>query len=223
MTPGFIYIPCEQGSAEWHEHRAGTVTASMFQTIMDVPTRGKERYSSDARKYAMNKAIERISKKPLSDEMGEGFKTWQMRRGNEKEPLARIELMHRKGYVIEEAGICLSMDRKFGASSDGFIGQDGSCEIKCLVASDRLMRVWVDDDIDEFFAQIQGCLWLSGRQWCDFCLYAPQLANIGKTLYTKRVMRDDNYIETLELQLIEFDQYIEEFVAALTAAGESPK
>ncbi len=223
MTPGFVYIECEQGSADWHAHRAGTITASMFQAVLDVPARGKERYSSEARKYAMNKAVERISKKPLSDEMGEGYKTWQMRRGNEKEPLARIELMHRMGYFVKPAGICLSMDRKFGASSDGFIDEDGSCEIKALVASDRLFKVLVDGNIDDFYAQIQGCLWLSGRQWCDFCLYAPQLANVGKTLYVQRVQRDDNFIEDMELQLIEFDQYVDKHVAAMTAAGEPAK
>lgn len=212
---GFIYIPCEQQSPEWHEHRAGVITASMFGVILATTKKG---YSAAAEKYATNKAIERISGKPLSDEMGEGYKTWQMRRGNEKEPLARIEYTHRTGSQVDAAGLCLSMDRRFGASCDGFVGDKGTVEIKCLVASDKLVRTWVDNDITEFIPQVQGELWLSGREWCDFCLYAPQLANVGKTLYIQRVERDDNYIEEMELELLAFNAYVDEHVQALRSA-----
>lgn len=215
---GFRYVECEQGTPEWHLARAGVITASMFGTILDTPKRGNERYNDKARKYATDKAIERISGKPLSDEMGEGFKTWQMRRGNEKEPMARAEYIAKTGNDVTPAGFCVSMDGRFGASSDGFIGDKGTCEVKCFVASNKLMRIWVDGDLDEEMPQIQGELWLSGREWCDFCLYAPQLDAIGKKLYVKRVPRDDNYIEVMELALLEFDALVDEHVQAMKAA-----
>lgn len=216
---GFRYLVCDQGSAEWHQARAGVITASMFGTIMDTPKRGNERYNAAARKYAADKAIERISGKPLSDEMGEGFKTWQMRRGNEKEPLARAEYIAHIGNDVTEAGFCMSMDGKFGASADGFIAPDGTCEIKCFVASEKLLRIWLENDVEDVMPQIQGQLWLSGRRWCDFCLYAPQLANVGKTLYVQRVMRDDEYIGILELALLEFDGFVDEQVVAMRGAS----
>jgi exodeoxyribonuclease (lambda-induced) len=215
---GFIYIPCEQGSADWHQHRAGVITASMFGEILEIPARGKERYNAKARRYATNKAIERISGKPLNDEM-EGFTSWAMKRGNEKEPLARIEYVARTGSIVDPAGICLSMDKRFGASSDGFVGDKGSCEIKCLVASEKLFQTWVDGSHEEYLPQIQGCLWLSGREWCDFCMYAPQLSAIGKTLYIQRIPRDDDYIEKMELELLAFNALVEEHVHALRSAA----
>ena len=83
-----IVVECEQGSEEWHLARAGVPTASMFKVARSRLKSGKNQgqFTEAAKDYAFRLAIERISGKPLD----EGFETWQMKRGHELEPAARL-------------------------------------------------------------------------------------------------------------------------------------
>lgn len=161
-------------------------------------------YSEAAKKYAFRLAVERISGVPLD----EGFQNFAMRRGNELEPLARESHELITGHFVEPAGFVLSDCGRFGASADGLIDDDGGCEYKCLIDPERIRSVLLTDDISEFMDQIQGCMWITGRQWWHFCLYVPALKTINKHLYLRHVQRDDAYIGELEKDLIEFEKLV---------------
>ncbi|MCZ4284590.1 YqaJ viral recombinase family protein [Marinobacter salarius] len=164
-------------------------------------------YSDAAKDYAFRLACERISGKPLD----EGFSTYQMRRGNELEPEARDLHESRIGMLIERAGFVVTEDGKFGASADGLIDDDGGSEYKCLLAPERIRSILFDGDLSEFMDQVQGCMWLTGRNWWHFCLYCPDLAPANKELIIHRVERDDDYIEEMESDLVEFDRLVEQY------------
>jgi len=68
-----------------------------------------------------------------------------------------------------------------------------------------------------FIDQVQGCMWITGRKWWHFGLYCPALASIGKDFYCRHVDRDDNYIEALEADLVEFHRLVSAFKAKLLA------
>lgn len=195
-----------QGGAEWLASRAGVITASMFaacrQKLKSGPNKGS--LSSEAQGYAFRLAVERISGTPLD----EGFSTWAMKRGQELEPAARAEVEVALGVFVDEAGFVCTDDLKFGASADGFIDHDGGLEIKCLVDPSRIRDVIMKDDISDFMDQIQGGMWITGRKWWQFALYCPALEKVGLHLWTKRVERDDNYINAMELDLIEFEKLV---------------
>lgn len=201
-------VECEQGDETWHKSRSGIITASMFNLVRSEnklksgPNKGE--YKEAAHDYAFRLAVERISGIPLD----EGFETWSMKRGHELEPIARMEHELETGLMVKRTGFVLTEDCKFGASADGLINDDGGSEYKCLVSPERLRRVLLADDISEFTDQIQGCLWITGRQWWHFCLYCPALESIGKQLYLKHVPRDDEYIAALEKDLIEFEKLV---------------
>ena len=162
---------------------------------------------SDATKdYAFRLAVERISGTPLD----EGFSTWAMKRGQELEPAGRAEVEVKLGVFVDEAGFVCTDDMKFGASADGFIDHDGGLEIKCLVDPSRIRDVILKGDISEFMDQIQGGMWITGRKWWQFALYCPALEKVGLQLWTKRIDRDDNYIDALEMDLIEFEKLVTE-------------
>ena len=162
---------------------------------------------SDATKdYAFRLAVERISGTPLD----EGFSTWAMKRGQELEPAGRAEVEVKLGVFVDEAGFVCTDDLKFGASADGFIDHDGGLEIKCLVDPSRIRDVILKGDISEFMDQIQGGMWITGRKWWQFALYCPALEKVGLQLWTKRIDRDDNYIDALEMDLIEFEKLVTE-------------
>lgn len=201
-----LVIECDQGGELWHQSRCAVITASMFgvarERLKSGPNKGD--FSAKAKDYAFRLAVERISGQPLD----EGFETWAMKRGHELEPVARMEHEMETGLIVQHAGFVLTDDRKFGASADGLIGDDGGSEYKCLVSPERLRAVLLTGDIGEFTDQIQGCMWICGRSWWHFCLYCPALEPIGKQLWHKHVQRDDNYIEALEKDLIEFEKLV---------------
>lgn len=200
-----------QGSPAWHQARAGVITASRFRDCRAKARTGG--MSDTARHYAFQLAIERISGVPLD----EGHSTWQMKRGQEMEFDARICHMAEIGVDIQEVGIVLSDDFKFGASADGWIGREGGAEYKCLVGPAELEAIYIDLDSTKYDEQVQGNLWLSEREWWDFCVYCPALESIGLHFWRKRVYRDEKYIAQLVTDLLNFDQVVEGFVEKLLA------
>ena len=191
-------IECPQGSPEWLEARAGVITASRFKDAVDALKNGTP--SAKSVSYAAQVAIERISRTP-SDE---GFTTWQMRRGTELEPTARMEYEVITGNLASESGLALTEDGVFGYSTDGFVGDDGLIEIKCPASPEKIVAIWATGDLSEYIHQIQGGLWITGRKWCDFIMYCPQLEPVRKQLFLRRVERDDNFIDDMVEKLLAF-------------------
>ena len=166
-----------QGTPEWHEARAGVITASMFATARERLKKSGEPTSS-ARDYAFRLAVERISGEPLDD----GFETWAMRRGRELEPDARDAHERHAGLSVDPCGFVTTDDRLFGASADGLIQDDGGAEYKCLVSPERLRETLITNDISDYMDQVQAGMWVTGRRWWDFCIYFPGLAPVGRPL-----------------------------------------
>lgn len=208
-----IVYTAPQGSLEWKGARAGCITASMFRVARERLKTGANKgdFSSAAKDYAFKLAIERISGEPLD----EGFETWAMRRGHELEPAARLEHELQSGLIVQPAGFVTTDDGLFGGSADGLIGEDGGSEYKCLVSPAELRSVLAEDDWSKYRDQVQGCMWITGRRWWEFCMYCPALEPIGRQLYRRRVERDDDYIEAMETDLIEFAALVARYEAAL--------
>lgn len=198
-----ILIQCEQGTQEWFSARAGVITASKFADAISTLKNGQP--SQASKDYAYKIAVERIYGEPTEDT----FQTFEMRRGTELEPLARIAYEARTGNLAEESGIALTEDRIFGYSTDGFVDDDGLIEIKCPNSARKIIEIWESCDLSEYEHQIQGGMWITGREWCDFVMYAPQLEPIGKHLFVKRIERDDNFIEKMETQLWDFAKRVQ--------------
>lgn len=202
-----MHINVTQGSAEWMAARAGVVTASMFGTARDKLKSGLP--SAAARSYAFRLAMERVCGTPLDD----GIETPAMRRGKELEPKARERHSSVIGMPVEPCGFFRSDN--FGSSPDGLIGNDGCAEYKCLINPDRIGKVLMQDDLSEFMDQIQGHMLIADREWCDFCIYLPQLAASKRDLFRKRVFRDNTYITPMLSDLMAFDTLVEQNKAML--------
>ncbi|MCT9125371.1 lambda exonuclease family protein [Cupriavidus gilardii] len=202
-----------QGSPEWHAARAGCITASNFklarQRLKTGPNKGD--YTEAAKDYAFRVAIERISGTALD----EGFETWQMKRGHELEPEARRAHEAMTGALVEEVGFVTTEDRLFGASADGFIDDDGGAEYKCFIAPDKLRSILLSGDTTDVIDQCDGGMWITGRTYWDFCLYCPALEPIGRALTVHRIQRDDNRIEALEKDLMQFAALVADFERVL--------
>lgn len=164
-------------------------------------------WSDAAKDYAFRLAIERISGAPLD----EGFETWQMRRGHDLEPSARMEHEALTGLFVQRAGFVTTDDGVFGASADGLIGEDGGSEYKCFIAPDKLRPILLENDITDVREQTQGCMWLCGRKWWHVGLYCPALASVEKQFTMIEVQRDDEFIEAMERDLWDFSRFVTQY------------
>lgn len=162
-------------------------------------------WSDVAKNYAFRLAVERIAGEPLD----EGFQTWTMRRGHEMEPEARREFEAQSGLIIEPAGFVTTDDGAFGASADGFEGKRAGAEFKCFLAPEKLRAFWFDNDAASVTDQVQGGIWIAERCLWHFGLYCPALRPVGKQLWMHTYERDDDYIEEMELDLIEFKALVD--------------
>ncbi|WP_338615777.1 lambda exonuclease family protein [Achromobacter sp. E1] len=201
---GLIIHTAPQGSQEWLDARRGVITGSRFKDCRDKLKSGGP--SKDCRKYAMDVARERVGGRPP-----EVYVNGAMRTGTEQEPFARAAYEAKTGNFVEEAGFITTDDGLFGVSVDGLVDDDGVIEIKTMVSSDTLFTAVVDGDISAYIDQCNGAMWLLGRKWVDLILWAPDLEPIGRQLTTIRIERDDDAIEELEDDLMEFERLVSKY------------
>jgi hypothetical protein len=205
------FIMATQGSPEWFSSRCGLITASRFVDVREKLKSGKNAgtYKAVADKYAFKLACERISGELLDCPE---FSPWQAKRGNELEPEARAKHEETKGIFVDEVGLAISDCGKYGASVDGTIDDDGISEYKCYLDPLKIKEITLSGSIDEVKDQVQGGLWITGRQYAHFCLYCPPLKSVGLDFQLIEIQRDDEYIEALKSDLEEFNNHVESYV-----------
>ena len=207
----------EQGSPEWKQARAGKVTASRAKDARDRLKSGAASGKQIA--YACQVALERVSHQPADAT----FENWQMREGHVQEPIARAAYERRTGNLVDEVGAFATDDDLFLYSPDGLIDGDGLLEVKTLFSPERIMTIVGNGDVSDFIDQCMFGLWLTGRQWIDLVVWVPALEHLS----VKRIARDDDYIEAMEADLIDFaklvTQYENTLRAALAANNEQAK
>ena len=202
MIPELIQV--EQGSPEWLEARLGLATASRFKDILTTIKTGE---SAARRNYKAELVVER-----LTGQLGDRYSNKYMEYGTETEPLARLEYILKSGNSVDEAGFFQHPSLEAGASPDGLVSQDGLIEIKCRQIANHLQMLHVNEVSPEYIPQIQGQLWITGRKWCDFVSFVPELPENAQ-LFTKRVLRDEAYITKLAQEVEQFLQEVAAEVA----------
>ena len=201
------WLQLDQGSEEWLTARRGKITGSRFKDARDKLKGGQP--SKACLGYAMDIARERIGGSAPSK-----FQNAAMRTGTEQEPFARAMYEARTGHMVDEAGFYLSDDAVFGLSPDGLIDDDGVLEIKTMVSSDTLFTAVADGDLSAYMDQCLGYLWLLGRQWVDLVLWAPDL----DLMVVHRIHRNEDAIEKLESDLMEFARMVKQYETTLRDA-----
>lgn len=171
-------------------------------------------WSDAAKNYAFRLACERIAGEPLVDD---AFETYAMRRGKELEEECRKRHEADINAIVDLAAFVTTEDGKFGCSADALVGAKGGAEYKAFYSPEKVRPVLFEDDWGDVADQVQGCIWLYGAEWWDQCLYFPALQSIGKDFTRRRVLRDNNYIDGLERDLLEFDALVCEIETKLRA------
>lgn len=186
-------LNCEQGTDEWRRARLGLPTASEFDTVQAKGRGGGE--SVARRKYMLTLIGERLTGEIAPD----GYSNAHMERGKLMEAEARAAYAFMADVEPQQVGFV--RNGIAGASPDSMIGESGLLEIKTKLPHLHLDVLQQDRLPPDHVAQVQGQLWVSGREWCDFVSYWPKLR-----LFVKRVHRDEQYIATLKIAVEQFTE-----------------
>jgi len=187
-----IQSPHEQGTDEWFLDRCGIPTASMFSHI--ITSSGDASTSSSS--YMNQLLAEYVAQKPVDAWKGNKFCDI----GKEREPESRDLYEFLTDNKVDEVGLCFRNEMKLvGASPDGLISADGCLEMKNPKASTMIGYFLADKMPSIYVPQVQGQLWVTGLEWCDFLAYHP---DIGHKMF--HVERDEVYIAKMSGRVNKF-------------------
>jgi len=174
---------CDQYSDEWWSLRRGLPTASQFSRI--ITPRGA--LSKSMFKYAAELRVESSS----TGDSERGYQSAAMKHGAETEGEARKYYESDAGVEVIQVGLCVADDGSYGGSPDGLVGDDGCLEIKCPLRKTHADYLRSGALPAQYRPQVHGHLLVTGRAWCDFLSYCPDLPAL-----IVRVRRD-SYTEKL--------------------------
>ena len=180
-------IESVQGTPEWLQSRLGCPSGSGFDKL--ITSTGKP--STQAEGY-INQLIAEL----LTGETTYVKTTEWMERGNELEPRARDYYELATDNTVVETGFCKHDQLECGISPDGLIGDNGGIEIKCPSPAVHVAYIRAGVLPTKYKQQVQGCLWITERDWWDFVSYSPDMPSL-----ITRVNRDDKYIELLQAEV----------------------
>ena len=196
----------EQRTEDWYNIRKGKMTASNAETII-ANGKGLETY------------IYNLMAEYYSSAEKENYINADMQRGIDLEPEARLEFEFYTGLDVQEVGF-VEYNDFIGVSPDGLIGDDGLIEIKCPNDSIYFKLLLSNNIKPEYIAQMQMQMYVTDRQYCYFVSYNP---NFEKSLYIKKINRDEEMIDKLKKGLERGTQLIKEIKENFRKVGPNGK
>ena len=191
----------EQGSEQWHQLRAGKVTASRVADILAQTRTGP---SASRQNYLIELALQRST-----GTIEPSYTNAAMEWGTQTEPQARVAYEVETGNFVDQvAFIDHPTIANFGCSPDGLIGDDGLIEIKCPNSATHWEYFKAKKPPQKYVTQIQTQLCVTGRKWCDFVSFDPRMPSRSQLLIV-RVDRDEAFIAEIEEKVKQFLSEVE--------------
>jgi len=189
-----------QGTPEWHEARRGKITGSRFRDVMSK----KDGITRKA--FLKGLLLER-----KTGFCRGGYFDKNMANGQNIEPHARAYYEGITGTKVEQVGFIDHLLEQYrgyvGSSPDGLIGTSGGLEIKCVIPKTHLDYIAKNVLPSTYLPQVQGNMWVTGREWWDFVSFCPEVKT--EPYWCIRVERDQAYINKLAAAV---DEFIQEMV-----------
>ena len=191
----------EQRTDEWYQARLGKATASKFGDIMTLIKTGE---SAARKNYRSQLVAERLTGQP-----SDNYTSSAMQHGIDNEELARLEYSLMTGNDVQEAFFETHETLQAGASPDGYVDSDGLVEIKCPNTATHIETLKTKKIPKQYYWQIMGQLWITGRKWCDYLSYDPRLPQNAQLILI-RVERNEEDITKLETEVTAFLKTVDE-------------
>jgi len=201
----------EQGSEAWYQARCGRVTGTRFKSLVAGES------TATYKDLVINIACEIITGKAE-----ETYSNAIMEKGIETEPLAREEYkaifdidVAEIGFITPDEGT--KYHEWIGISPDGLFPTDqpyyGILEIKCPLMKTHLGYIEANKLPAEYRHQVQGQLFVTGLQYCDFMSYVegmkPFIIRVfpDPEMFAEFEKRLDILIEEVKQKLELYNQY----------------
>lgn len=179
----------EEIRREWLLERIGKFTASEFYKLTTAPT--KKELPVGAITFTGEKVVEM-----LTEFLGEGFVTKDMQWGIDHELEAIEEFEKRTGFKVYQTGInqkLMTLGKSLGGTPDGLIGKDSGTEVKCPKSTTHFKYLNIANQEElkatcpDYYWQIQGLLYITGRKNWYFISYDPRFKNKAQQLHFIKV------------------------------------
>ena len=210
-----VYEEMEQGSDAWHQARCGIITASVIGQLITTKT------VKPASNETARSLIRELTAQRITGHVEETYQSRDMERGVYDEPYARD--IYAEHYApVTEVGFMVreEADHIIGYSPDGLVGDDGLIEIKSRRQKVHLAHILDGEVPDANYAQLQCALFVSGREWVDYCSFSA-----GMRLWVKRVYPEPRWFEAIEAVALGFEavaaELTEKYEAATKGAPET--
>ena len=175
-----------QRSDAWFAVRIGKITGTSFQTMANGRPDSIETLCL---KTAAKRITGQSAEKPYTNDAIEN--------GVDLEAMARESYETTTFGAITQVGF-LELDEYIGLSPDGLVDDEGGLELKCPMAHTHLSYLTAGGVAWRAYSwQVQGALWVTGRQWWDFVSYCP-LFPPERQLLMERVLPDPKAFTKLE-------------------------
>lgn len=184
----------EQGSEAWFAVKAGRVSGTRFKAL--VAGESTATYKD---------LLDDISCEIITGKMEETYQNAIMLYGIETEPIARAEYESLFDMNVDTIGfVTPDEDHKYhewiGISPDGMFPVDqpyyGLVEIKCPKSKTHLRYIEANKLPSEYRHQVQGQLFVTGLEYCDFMSFVP-----GMKPFIVRVLPDLDLFAEYEKRL----------------------
>jgi len=192
-------VECQQRTDDWYDIRCGIPSASNFDKIITIdgkPSKQREKY------------LYQLAGEILLGRQEETYQNGAMQRGIEMEAEARQLYELITGQEVKQVGFCI--EKNYGASPDGVIGEEGLLEIKCPILSTHISYLLKNELPSEYYQQTQGQLLVTGYKWVDFLSYYPAIKS-----FLIRVTPDPKFQEALKTELNKFCKELNEITNKL--------
>jgi len=201
-----------QRDDDWFDARLGKATASRFKDVMATLKNGNPAQAQQD--YLTELVVERLTQQPVQK-----FATAAMNWGTEQEAAARLAYERHADIEVQETGFVAHDTLMAGCSPDGLVYWDGLIEIKCPFNTGVHIETLLNGMPEHHTAQVQGQMWITGRDWCDFVSYDPRMP-VELQLHVQRIERDEAFIADLERRVTSFLQEVGKQVEALRVLAE---
>lgn len=198
-----VFNQTESEEIDWRKQRLGMITGSQFGKLICKSKKDKSytiSKSITAENLIYKIAWERLLKSGnISNGLGRlDISSKSIEHGNDYEGEAIKKYTERTGRNVISECMFIKKDDWIGGTPDGFIDDDGIIEVKCPYNGGNHLKSLLTQTIynSDYEYQIQGYLWVTDRQWCDFVTYDPDLIE-GLQLNIIRVERDNEMIESI--------------------------
>lgn len=210
-----VVFDCEQNSPEWYQARLGIPTASEFKAVMATAKPDKDKARSPEAAKTRRTYMAKLAGERLTGETAETFSNAHTERGRIMEIEARNLYAFVHDADLQQVGFVRNGGT--GCSPDSLIGTNGALEIKTKVAHLQIETLLADRLPPEHAAQVQGILWVTEREFCDFVSYWPRLP-----LFVKRVYRDEEQIKAIKAAVAQFNAELDALTDRIRHYGKKP-